>query len=132
MILHFWATWCPPCMAELPFLARLAADARRRGIDFLPVSLDDPSAQSARHVSEVLARRVQDPHWSAIVRISDADAFMTSIDPHWDGGIPVFFAFDRRARLRRIHLGDIDRAAFDGLVSGLGTTAKVSNHPPSP
>ena len=41
ILLHFWATWCPPCIGELPILAGLAADyAGRDGFSIVPVSLD--------------------------------------------------------------------------------------------
>ncbi len=119
VILHFWASWCVPCLAELPLIARLAQDSRRKGVDFLAVSLDDPSQQSAQHVSALLAQRIRDPHWSAILKIADADAFMNSIDPNWEGAIPVFFAYDRNSRLRRSHLGNINQVEFDDLISGL-------------
>jgi thiol-disulfide isomerase/thioredoxin len=119
LVLHFWATWCGPCISELPTLARLARDVQRRGIDFVAVSLDSPSPKSAERVSAVLSQRVRDPHWSSILRVADVERFMTSIDPHWEGAIPVFFAFDRESRLRGSHLGNITPNEFETLVTTL-------------
>lgn len=42
LIVHFWATWCPPCVDELPALLAFARTARaEKSLDFLAVSLDD-------------------------------------------------------------------------------------------
>lgn len=40
VLLHFWATWCPPCIVELPALDRLAAELEGRGLVVVAVSLD--------------------------------------------------------------------------------------------
>jgi len=74
-------------------------------------------------VSAVLSQRVRDPHWSSILRVIDVEQFMTSIDPSWEGAIPVFFAFDRDTRLRRSHLGNISPGEFEALVAGLSPGA---------
>ncbi|WP_242011174.1 TlpA disulfide reductase family protein [Acetobacter fallax] len=39
-ILHLWATWCGPCVTELPALAALAPKLRQDGIAVIPVALD--------------------------------------------------------------------------------------------
>ena len=40
VLLHFWATWCPPCIVELPALDHLAAEWEGRGVVIVAVSLD--------------------------------------------------------------------------------------------
>ena len=40
VVLHFWATWCPPCRAEFPEFARFAASEREADVAVLPISLD--------------------------------------------------------------------------------------------
>jgi thiol-disulfide isomerase/thioredoxin len=41
VVLHFWATWCPPCRQEFPAFARYAEEARRKGeAEVIAVSLD--------------------------------------------------------------------------------------------
>jgi thiol-disulfide isomerase/thioredoxin len=41
VFLHFWATWCPPCVIEMPLIEELAQNPRLSKVEFLCVSLDD-------------------------------------------------------------------------------------------
>jgi thiol-disulfide isomerase/thioredoxin len=41
ILLNFWATWCPPCVGEIPSIERLATNARLKGVSFLAVSSED-------------------------------------------------------------------------------------------
>ncbi|MFH1129694.1 MAG: TlpA disulfide reductase family protein [Pseudomonadota bacterium] len=44
VLLHFWATWCPPCVEELPSLVLLQAQMRRRKFRLVTVSVDEDAA----------------------------------------------------------------------------------------
>ena len=41
LVINFWATWCAPCIAELPKIAQLASVWKNRGVEFIAVSVDD-------------------------------------------------------------------------------------------
>jgi thiol-disulfide isomerase/thioredoxin len=41
IVLNFWATWCPPCRAEIPAFIRLQDELREEGVLFVGISLDD-------------------------------------------------------------------------------------------
>lgn len=45
LVLNLWATWCAPCVTEMPTLARLAKSFEGRNVVVVPVSVDSPSAQ---------------------------------------------------------------------------------------
>ena len=48
VVLNLWATWCAPCVAEMPSLAVLAARLRAHRVAVLPVSLDQGGAKRGR------------------------------------------------------------------------------------
>jgi thiol-disulfide isomerase/thioredoxin len=122
VLVHFWASWCGPCLEELPLVDKFARDMKARGVDVLSLSLDDPERAGA-HVVEVLSARA--PNLTRnIVKVSDTDAFITAIDPQWEGSIPAVFAFDEKGRLRDRLIGEATRRDLDGLVARVTTPAR--------
>ncbi|HLS57406.1 MAG TPA: TlpA disulfide reductase family protein [Zeimonas sp.] len=49
-VVNFWATWCPPCVEEMPELSGLAAEFRERGVRIVGIGID--SAPNIRQFSE--------------------------------------------------------------------------------
>jgi thiol-disulfide isomerase/thioredoxin len=113
LIVHFWATWCLPCLKELPIVNRFALDKRGRGVDVLSLSLDDPKA--AAHVAKVLGETAP-ALTRTIAKVDDPDAFIAQFDRKWEGVIPAMFAFDAEGHLRARHFGEATRPDLDGLV----------------
>jgi thiol-disulfide isomerase/thioredoxin len=114
VLVHFWASWCGPCLEELPLVDKFARDAKARGVDVVSLSLDDPQRAGAR-VVEVLSARA--PNLTRhIAKLADSDAFINAIDPRWEGSIPAIFAFDKRGRLRDRLIGEASRRELDTLA----------------
>jgi thiol-disulfide isomerase/thioredoxin len=42
VVIDFWATWCGPCVAEMPHMKQLYAEFKEKGVEFIGVSLDQP------------------------------------------------------------------------------------------
>src|SRR5206468_617317 len=40
VVLNFWATWCPPCVEEMPSLVKMQQQLKDRGVEVLAVSID--------------------------------------------------------------------------------------------
>jgi peroxiredoxin len=90
IVLNLWATWCAPCIAEMPALDELAASARKFAIAVLPVSID------ARGLSVVK------PFYAA----HNLGHLPILLDPESDAarafkvhGIPATFIIDRQGRV---------------------------------
>jgi thiol-disulfide isomerase/thioredoxin len=67
-LLHFWATWCPPCLDELPSLARLGADVASDEFAILMVAVDDEAERAASFLGSRAASALYDPSWEVAHR----------------------------------------------------------------
>lgn len=112
ILLHFWATWCPPCREELPGLLRLARDQPE--LQVLAVTLDEDWA--------VVQRFFEGNVPAAIVR----DPGATLVQTYEVGTLPDTYLFDRggRTELRfggaRNWESDSARSLLGGFLSGRG------------
>ena len=68
-LLHFWATWCPPCIDEVPAIDRLARDLAGDGeFRLLMVAVEDDREQVARFAGAAGERVLYDPKWEVAHR----------------------------------------------------------------
>jgi len=119
VLVNFWATWCPPCVAELPDLAKVHQRHAGRDGSVLAVSFDIliPDAGTPADVRERVnayasARKMPFP-----VLVYDARDY-DAINEHFDlpGQIPVTIAFDREGReVGRIE-AEANEAEFEELM----------------
>jgi thiol-disulfide isomerase/thioredoxin len=111
-VVNVWATWCVPCVAEMPQLEAISASMRQDGVEFIGVSLDDaiPGDRAERKhlVTRFLAaRRIRFRNVYYVGRTSAlADRF------RFDGTIPITLVFDATGRELFRNEGVIDAAKF--------------------
>ncbi|MES1205594.1 MAG: TlpA disulfide reductase family protein [Pseudomonadota bacterium] len=117
LIVHLWATWCGPCLGELPLIDAFARDARARGAIVLAYSLDAHAGGVAR-VPEVLRARAPSLP-AAVAEFDDTQAFIALFSKSWEGSIPTTFAFDGNGVLRAAVQGGAERSDLDELLNGL-------------
>jgi len=84
-ILNFWATWCKPCVAELPDFIRLAAE--NQNVDLILVNLDRPNQIDPLVIPFLQKNKIS----NAVVNLNDPDMnnWINDIDPSWSGAIPA-------------------------------------------
>jgi thiol-disulfide isomerase/thioredoxin len=133
VLVHFWASWCFPCLQELPLINKFAADMKPRGLEVLSLSLDDPAKMGPR--VGALLQQVAPNLTPTIAKIDDVDSFIGAFDSRWEGAIPALFAYDRQGQMRRRLIGEASRRELDGLVSELlktDSSAPRSRSPAAP
>jgi thiol-disulfide isomerase/thioredoxin len=86
VIVNFWATFCKPCVEEIPYFQKLVKKYEKEGIELLLVSLDLKDAYA--NIPSFAAKHKFN---SKIVYLNEtnADLFCPRIDEKWSGAIPA-------------------------------------------
>jgi len=107
-LVHFWATWCPPCVAEMPALDKFYREHRQEGFEVVAISMDDDGDQAkVREFTKRFAFPV------AMKSATKVDGFGRL----W--ALPLSFLIDRNAFVRKTEWTGaeaIDAASLDRLV----------------
>jgi thiol-disulfide isomerase/thioredoxin len=97
VLVNLWATWCAPCLKELPEFVTLQKKYGSRGLRILPVSMDDPAEIGA--AAKLLRARA--PGLRGYLQVErDPDRFVSVIDPAWADIMPTSYILDREGKLR--------------------------------
>ena len=108
VLLDFWATWCPPCQAEIPHFVALYAAYREKGLEIVGVSLDDGP--------EVVRSFVKQKGIPYPVGLGSQ-----SLAQLYGGirGIPTTFLIDKQGRIAKMYVGYQDKSVFESQIKTL-------------
>jgi thiol-disulfide isomerase/thioredoxin len=119
LLVNFWATWCEPCREEFPDLLKIKAQYPSDRLDFVIVSLDEPS-DIAKAVPEFLAQTRATSLPAYLLNATDQEAAINLVDPNWSGELPATFLYDRAGKVVFTHKGRIKpddlRAAIEQAI----------------
>lgn len=95
-VINFWATWCKPCVEELPYFETLHEKYKDEKVKVILVSLDFAKKLKTQLVPFVKERNLQ----SDVMVLLDADhnSWIDKVSPDWDGAIPVTMIYNKDKR----------------------------------
>lgn len=111
VVLNFWATWCPPCIREIPDLQAFHAAHATNGVVVIGASVDTAGPETVR--SFVARNHVGYPVVMAHPEVLAAFGA--------EGPIPSTFIIDREGRFAARYVGALPRAELEKVVRPLLT-----------
>jgi thiol-disulfide isomerase/thioredoxin len=111
-IINFWATWCAPCVQELPLFEELQA-ANKNKIKVTLVSLD--FADKVDKVDSFVARK---KIGSKVILLDDLDynSWIDRVDPSWSGAIPATLIINTQTGRRKFVGKELKEGELEKLV----------------
>ena len=86
-VINFWATWCAPCVKELPYFEEVNEELRDQNTEVILVSLDFPSQIETKLKPYLKRNKIK----SRVILLDDSkmNTWVPKVSEKWDGGIPA-------------------------------------------
>jgi peroxiredoxin len=108
VLVNNWATWCPPCKAEMPTLSAYYNEHREEGFTIIAISAGDPADAVAQFVQSY---NLKFPVW--------LDPEQASLRAFGNGSLPNSYVIDRTGTVRYAWTGEINQVMLEKYVTPL-------------
>ncbi|GAA4277696.1 TlpA family protein disulfide reductase [Aquimarina mytili] len=91
-VINFWATWCKPCVAELPYFELINSRYPYNEVEVILVSLDLPGHIEGKLIPFVKKQKIE----SKVILLDDPDAnsWIPKVSKEWSGSIPATIIYN--------------------------------------
>ena len=95
-VINFWATWCKPCVKELPYFEKLYSNYKNDKVEVVLVSLDMESQIESKLKPFIKKNELK----SRVILLDDPDAnaWISKVDSAWSGAIPATLIYKSQKR----------------------------------
>ena len=95
-VVNFWATWCGPCVKELPYFEALGEEMSGNKFKLILVSLDFERQIDSRLIPFLNKHKIK----SDVLLLLDSkeSEWIDRVDPSWSGAIPITIVYNRQSR----------------------------------
>ena len=102
VLLNFWATWCAPCLIEMPIFSKWQQQYEASGLQVIGISMDDDAAPVRKLIGKL----------KPTYPVAMGDAKLGEV---YGGvmGLPLTYLIDRRGRVRARFQGEVDPASIE-------------------
>jgi thiol-disulfide isomerase/thioredoxin len=109
LIVNFWATWCPPCLTEMPVFSRL--QEKHRAVQFVGIAIDTPQNVQAFAAAHPMS-------YPLLLGSEEATSLLGELGNDRNG-LPFTLVIDAAGRVRHVKLGGLSEAETEGIIAAL-------------
>ncbi|WP_296385269.1 TlpA disulfide reductase family protein [Winogradskyella sp.] len=95
-VVNFWATWCAPCVKEMPYFEKINENYKDEGVEVLLVSLDFPRNYDSKLKPFIKKNDLK----SKVIAFDDTDQnrWIPAINKDWSGALPATIIYNSDKR----------------------------------
>ena len=108
LVVNLWATWCPPCLAEIPEFIQLQKQYGKQGVQFIGIAIDQQSKV------KIYADEVGMNYPVLLGEQEGVD--LSRRMGNAQGGLPYTVIVDRKGNILATQLGTLSREKLEGII----------------
>jgi thiol-disulfide isomerase/thioredoxin len=95
-VVNFWATWCTPCVKEIPYLETINGEYSNKKVKVILINLDFPNHYETRLLPFIAEKKLK----SKVIMLDDpnANSWINLVNPNWSGSIPATLIYNKKER----------------------------------
>ncbi len=117
LVINFWATWCSPCVSEIPVFEKMAKFYDPSKVRFLLISLDFPSQIEKQLIPFLQKNKITID--VAVMMDLDYNSWIDKVDPQWQGDIPATLFLNNSTKARFFHSGEVNESELKKYINSL-------------
>jgi thiol-disulfide isomerase/thioredoxin len=114
LLINVWATWCGPCLAELPEFVTMNRMYRNGNFELVTISADTPDRQ-VKVLADLRERQVAARNY--IFDSNDKDALADALDAEWPGGLPYTILVAPGGKILQRQMGQVDAMKLKKVIA---------------
>lgn len=114
LLINVWATWCGPCLAELPELVTMNRMYRNGNFELVTINADTPD-RKALALADLQERHVAARNY--IFDNKDKDALADALDAEWPGGLPYTILVAPGGKILQRQMGRVDSMKLKKVIA---------------
>lgn len=115
-VVNFWATWCAPCVKELPVFDTIDRKFAGKPMKVILVSLDFPKDLNTKLPDFIVKKSIR----QEVLFLDELheNEWIPKVDSTWQGNIPATWVINSKRRYRKFMAREVSPAELDSLVAG--------------
>ena len=118
-VMNFWATWCKPCVEELPHFEKTRKTMKDKAVRFIYISLDFAAEKSSR--LDPFIRKKMPGAPVLLLDDTDYNRWIGKIDSQWSGSLPATLVYRNLQKNRIFADGEISETKLRSMIENVNS-----------